>query len=69
MAQDETLWLPREDQLRELLGGTFNSMVRAGAGFAVTVDLPGQGERQFAGETPSLCYGRALLALLGAVIG
>jgi hypothetical protein len=69
VAQDETLWLPREDQLRELLGGTFNSMVRAGADFAVTVDLPGQGERQFAGETPSLCYGRALLALLGAVIG
>jgi len=29
VAQEEALWMPREDQLREKLGGTFVSLVRA----------------------------------------
>ncbi|WP_374204850.1 pilus assembly protein CpaE [Actinotalea sp. C106] len=31
VAQDEALWLPREDQLRELLGGTFVSLAQVSA--------------------------------------
>jgi len=69
VAQDEVLWLPREDQLRELLGGTFRSLVRSGAEFIVTADIPGQGEREFVAAEPSLGYGHALLALLAAAIG
>lgn len=69
VAQDEVLWLPREDQLRELLGGTFRSLVRSGAEFIVTADIPGQGELEFVATEPSLGYGQALLALLAAAIG
>lgn len=66
VAQDEALWLPREDQLRELLGATFRSLVRSAEAFVVTVDIPGQKRRDFTGESASLAYGRALLALLAA---
>ncbi|WP_149202685.1 pilus assembly protein CpaE [Actinotalea subterranea] len=30
VAQDDALWMPREDQLRELLGGTFVSLLHVG---------------------------------------
>jgi hypothetical protein len=29
VTQDDAVWLPREDQLRDLLGGTFRSLARA----------------------------------------
>ena len=32
---EETVWLPREDQLRELLGGTFRGLRRDSAGCTV----------------------------------
>ena len=34
-------WLPREDQLRELLGGTFRSLERAVDGYVVTSVIGG----------------------------
>jgi hypothetical protein len=62
---DETIWLPREDQLRELLGGTFRTLRRDATGYEVVIDLLGE-ERTFAAETPTEAYAAALLRLLAA---
>ena len=62
---DETIWLPREDQLRELLGGTFRELRRSAAGYQVLIDLLGE-ERAFAAGTPEDAYAAALLHLLAA---
>ena len=62
---DETIWLPREDQLRELLGGTFRALRRSAAGYEVLIDLLGE-ERAFAAGTPEEAYAAALLHLLAA---
>jgi len=62
---DETTWLPREDQLRELLGGTFRMLERDVAGYAVTIDLLAE-QRRFAAGTVEEAYGAALLHLLAA---
>jgi hypothetical protein len=65
---EETIWLPREDQLRELLGGTFRALRRAGGGFEVDMDLLDE-PRTFAGATPDEAYAAALLHLLAAASG
>jgi hypothetical protein len=57
------LWLPREDQLRELLGTTFRSLERDGGGYRVRVAGPGRGDETFTGPDAAEAYGRALLAL------
>jgi hypothetical protein len=62
---DETVWLPREDQLRELLGGTFRVLRRGPAGYEVVIDLLGE-ERTFGAETTEGAYASALLHLLAA---
>ena len=62
---DETLWLPREDQLRDLLGGTFRALRRPLPGYAVDVELLGE-SRTFDGETAEQAYALALLHLLAA---
>ncbi|WP_433370258.1 pilus assembly protein CpaE [Actinoplanes sp. CA-142083] len=62
---EETVWLPREDQLRELLGGTFRGLRRDTAGFEVTIALLGE-ERQFEGQSAEHAYASALLHLLAA---
>ena len=62
---DETLWLPREDQLRELLGGTFTALRRGPAGYEVDTTLLGE-DRTFAGPSPDEAYASALLHLLAA---
>ena len=47
----DALWLPREDQVRELLGVCFRRLERAAAGFRVAVLLPGaRREREFDGR-------------------
>lgn len=61
---EDTLWLPREDQLRELLGGTFRALRHDGEVFAVEVELLGE-PRVFEATDPSDAYGEALLALIG----
>jgi hypothetical protein len=63
---DETTWLPREDQLRELLGGTFRGLRRDAAGYAVEIELLGE-ERSFAAATPDEAYAAALLHLLASI--
>jgi hypothetical protein len=62
------VWLPREDQLRELLGATFVALEAVGggdvpAGFAVTVRVAGA-ERRVIETAADAAYARALLDLL-----
>jgi hypothetical protein len=35
LEQEEAVWLPREDQLRTLLGGTFRALIHDGRGYRV----------------------------------
>ncbi|MDP9737168.1 pilus assembly protein CpaE [Curtobacterium sp. 260] len=56
----ESLWLPREDQLRDLLGPAFVSLA---AGFVVTATIDGVA-REFRSDDPAVAYGDALLAYI-----
>jgi len=62
---DEALWLPREDQLRELLGGTLRALRRTDAGWDVDITLLGEA-RTFTAPAPEGAYAAALLHLLAA---
>lgn len=69
VAQEDALWLPREDQLRELLGGTFRSLARSTDGqYGVVIEHSGRPERLFTGDTAADAYAQALLALVAAAI-
>jgi hypothetical protein len=62
------VWLPREDQLRELLGEAFVSLEATGGGdvpggFAVTVRVAGD-DRRHIELAAAAAYSRALLDLL-----
>jgi hypothetical protein len=60
---DEVLWLPREDQLRQLLGKRFVSLIAAGADASVTVEAGGS--RHVLRDPDVECaYALAVLALL-----
>lgn len=59
----DALWLPREDQLRDLLGGTFVGLDRHHDGYRVRTDGP-DGEAQFEAATAVDAYAQALLALI-----
>ena len=60
---DEVLWLPREDQLRDLLGDTFVALERQGDDWVVTHEVHGVNQRVRCGSVEE-AYGEALLALL-----
>ena len=64
---EEALWLPREDQLRELLGGTFRALRRSAAGYDVEMTLLDE-DRVFTAATPDEAYAAALLHLLAAAV-
>jgi hypothetical protein len=64
---EETIWLPREDQLRELLGGTFLALRRSDLGFEVDTDQLGEA-RTFVATTPEEAYAAAVLHLLAAAL-
>ena len=65
--QEDAIWLPREDQLRELLGGTFRSLARSTDGrYQVLVELSGQPERVFTADEAADAYAEALLVLVSA---
>lgn len=64
VSADESLWLPREDQLRELLGPAFVSLT---AGFTVTATIGGE-RREFTGAHAEETYGAALLAYITAAL-
>jgi len=59
----DAVWLPREDQLRDLLRGTFRSLVRLDDAFRVEIQIAGA-VLGFEHPDPSEAYGRALLELV-----
>jgi len=64
LALEDTLWLPREDQLRELLGGTFRTLRRDdGPSYRVEIDVDGSAVI-FDAASPADAYAAALLTLL-----
>jgi hypothetical protein len=58
----QVVWMPREEQLRELLGDRFHRLETVTGGFAVVIDLDGE-HREVDGDAES-AYARALLAVL-----
>lgn len=61
--QEQALWMPREDQLRDLLGGTFVRLEREDDGFRVVCRSGGDTE-EYADADAAEAYGKALLALV-----
>lgn len=64
IAQDEVMWVPREDQLRGLLGDSFQSLTRVRDRWVVTLEHGGR-ESRHAAPDPETAYARAALWLLG----
>jgi hypothetical protein len=66
IAQNEVVWLPREDQLRAALGSRFVRLEQLEAdtrGFAVVLDGPA-GEERHVDIDAERAYARALLSVL-----
>ncbi|WP_029265812.1 MULTISPECIES: hypothetical protein [unclassified Microbacterium] len=59
----DAVWLPREDQLRDLLRGTFRALVRLDDAFRVDIEIGGE-VIAFEHPDPAEAYGRALLELI-----
>ncbi len=68
VAQHETLWLPAEDQLRELLGTAFERLERLADRYRVTITVDGD-ERTFESADPADAYAEALLDVLTQRVG
>jgi hypothetical protein len=65
LEQRQVVWLPRESQLRELLDERFVRLESVTGGFAVVINVEGEGEhREVDGDAES-AYARALLTVLG----
>jgi hypothetical protein len=62
---EEAIWLPTEEQLRELLGAAFRALRPGAAGFEVEMELLGE-TRSFGGPSAEQAYAAALLHLLAA---
>lgn len=60
---DEVLWLPREGQLRALLGSHFVALAATPEGYVVTVDHDGR-EVRHEDRDPECAFARAALSLL-----
>src|SRR6478752_2902972 len=67
LAVEDALWIPREDQLRELLGGAFRHLARTSDGYRVTLELEGA-ERYFEEDDAASAYAQALLSLIAAAV-
>lgn len=74
LERDDVLWLPRESQLREILGWRFVRLERTDAGYAVVLRADGNGEdgtgadgaeRAVTDADAESAYALAVLALLG----
>ena len=61
----EVVWLPREGQLRELLGEYFLSLDHSSDGFVVTVSGPGRAYHTAPQAVADDAYGHALLYVFG----
>lgn len=62
--QEEVVWLPREDQLREALGETFLSLARLEDGVVRCTIRLRDGLVDVEAAEPATAYGRALLQVL-----
>jgi hypothetical protein len=62
---ESVVWLPREDQLRELLGDYFLSLDSSASGFVVTVSGPGKAYHTEIEHDAADAYARAALYVLG----
>lgn len=60
--QSEVLWLPREEQLRSMLGESFVALHATPGGFVVVVDR-GEGEERHIDIDAESAYARAVLSL------
>jgi hypothetical protein len=67
IATEDTLWLPREDQLRALLGDAFRALERTDDAYEVVIVRAGRVER-FSADAAACAYALAVLAVL-AVLG
>jgi hypothetical protein len=71
VALEDALWLPREDQLREALRGTFRSLERTtaeGGGVVYTVSaIIDDRVAAFSSDDASEAYGLAVLGLIRSV--
>ena len=63
VALEDALWLPREDQLRELLRATFRSLTRLEGAYRVDAVIQGE-PLSFEHPEPADAYALALLALV-----
>ena len=61
----ETLWLPREDQLRVMLGRHFVALAATPGGYAVVVDHEGH-EQRHEDRDAECAYARAVLSVRGS---
>lgn len=59
----DAVWLPREDQLRDLLRGTFRRLTRLSDAFLVEIEIAGE-TLAFEHPDPAEAYGLALLELI-----
>jgi hypothetical protein len=57
----DVVWLPRENQLRELLGNYFLSLDASPGGFVVTVSGPGRAHHTAPAQDAADAYAHALL--------
>lgn len=64
VAVESALWLPREDQLRALLGGTFVALTRTDAGSYVVETARDSRAARFGGPDAESAYASAVLALI-----
>lgn len=63
VALEDALWLPREDQLRELLRGMFRALRRTDDSHVVEIHFDGE-VHEFEHPEPADAYGLALLSVL-----
>jgi hypothetical protein len=66
VALDDALWLPREDQLREMLRGAFRSLRRLPDTHVVETEFAGE-VQSFEHPEPADAYALAVLAVLGRI--
>jgi hypothetical protein len=62
---EDALWLPREDQLRELLAGTFRSLHAVDGGYEVRIEFRGE-ELAYRCGSADDAYAEALITLVAA---
>ena len=64
LEQQQVVWMPRENQLRELLDQRFVRLESVTGGFAVVIRVDDEGEHREVDADAESAYARALLAVL-----